>query len=151
MLNGGERVVGEWLAQAHGTRYVLRHAPFVPFDIMIGTKRATTEEVISRVNRLIETDSPSLENIVTPWKIHEGGPISVESALRILGSGLHGALDPVEGIVYRVERKGKVDFLTKFVRPDKIDGCYLPEKNGKKEIWNWIPEKAVFSAGSSVG
>jgi len=30
------------------------------------------------------------------------------------------AIDPIEGLVYRVERKGKVDFLAKWVRPDKV-------------------------------
>ncbi len=56
--------------------------------------------------------------------------------------GFHGALDPVEGAVWRVERNALVnpgrsgercpvvDFLAKYVRPDKIDGCYLPELNG---------------------
>ena len=34
LLNEGERVCGEWLAQAHGTKYNLQHEPFVPFDIM---------------------------------------------------------------------------------------------------------------------
>ena len=37
------------------------------------------------------------------------------------------ALDPVEGAVWRCERQGAVDFLGKYVRPDKIDGKYLPE------------------------
>ena len=32
-LEEGERVVGEWLAQAHGTKYDLPHEPFVAFDV----------------------------------------------------------------------------------------------------------------------
>ena len=48
----------------------------------------------------------------------------------------HGALDEVEGAIWRVERKEKVDFLTKFVRHDKEDGKYFPEVTGKGEIWN---------------
>jgi hypothetical protein len=39
--------------------------------------------------------------------------------------GKHGALEPIEGVMWRVERKGKVDFLCKYVRPDKQDGIYL--------------------------
>jgi len=31
VLHEGERVCGEWLAQAHGTRYALPHEPFVAF------------------------------------------------------------------------------------------------------------------------
>lgn len=55
----------------------------------------------------------------------------------------YGATDPVEGCVWRVERRGVVDFLTKYVRPDKIDGSYLPKEidgvmHGEP-IWNWRP------------
>lgn len=59
------------------------------------------------------------------------------------------AIDPVEGAVWRVERsnptgaKGErkegVDFLVRYVRPDKVDGLYLPEISGKEAVWNWIP------------
>ena len=61
----------------------------------------------------------------------------------------HGALDTVEGAVWRVERnelinpgKGSerrwvVDYLVKYVRPDKVDGCYLPGINSNTEpLWN---------------
>src|ERR1051325_5532570 len=34
LLNEGERVCGEWLYHAVGTRYNLPHEPFVAFDIM---------------------------------------------------------------------------------------------------------------------
>ncbi len=51
--------------------------------------------------------------------------------------GFHGALDPVEGVVWRVEHRGKVDFLAKFVRPDKVDGLYL--EKGAPIVWNWRP------------
>jgi hypothetical protein len=32
-----------------------------------------------------------------------------------------------------------VDFLAKWVRPDKVDGMYLPEISGKEPVWNWRP------------
>jgi len=47
--------------------------------------------------------------------------------------------DQTEGVVYRVERKGKVDFLAKWVRHDKVDGKYVPENNGGETVWNWRP------------
>lgn len=129
-LNPGERVAGEWLAQAHGTRYELRHPPFVAFDIMRnGHERATLDEVVERANKTLQI----------PHFLCEG-PATVETALQHLGTyGHHGALDPAEGCVWRVERDGKVDFLAKYVRPDKVDGCYLPEVSGKESIWNWRP------------
>ena len=60
----------------------------------------------------------------------------------------HGALDSIEGAVWRVERVSKegaweVDFLAKFVRHGKVDGKYLPEISGEGEVWNWRPGKGV--------
>jgi hypothetical protein len=71
--------------------------------------------------------------------IHDGDAISVEAVLEKLGpNGSHGSIDPVEGAVWRVERNGQVDFLAKWVRPDKIDGKYLVGINGvTEETWNW--------------
>lgn len=134
-LEDGERVVGEWLAQAHATRYDKTDSmfqPFVPFDIMRGHERATAEEVAIRVT----------SEGFRPPQIIAKGPFSLESLKQWLqwGPSWHGAIDPVEGAVYRVERKGKVDFLAKWVRPDKVDGIYLPEVSGKDAVWNWTPD-----------
>lgn len=131
-LRPGERVCGEWLAQAHGTRYDLRHDPFVAFDIMRnGHERACWSEMKERIGA----------RFPLPAVLHEGGPCSIERALAELGEhGHHGALDPVEGAVWRVERKGTVDFLAKYVRHGKVDGKYLPELRGSEgPIWHWRP------------
>lgn len=130
VLRDGERLCGEWLAQAHGTRYALRHEPFVGFDIISGKMERITEgELRARLE-------PG--GFRWPWRLHVGEPLSVERAIRELGVyGWHGALDPVEGVVYRVERQGRVDFLAKYVRPDKVDGLYLPEQSGQPAVWNW--------------
>jgi hypothetical protein len=130
LLGEGERAVGEWLAQAHGTRYDLSVSnPFVLFDIMRESSRAPLAEVTQRAHEL-EFDTPFTFN----------GPMSVAEIMRRLDTyGYHGATDPVEGAVWRVERDGAVDFLVKFVRPDKVDGLYLPEVSGKDAVWNWTP------------
>lgn len=47
--------------------------------------------------------------------------------------------DGIEGVVYRVERRGQVEFLAKYVLPDKVDGRYFPEISGQPEVWNWQP------------
>jgi len=130
LLNPGERCVGEWLAQAHGTIYELWHEPYVIFDIMRDTKRETWDAVSYRCSK---------KNFITPGTIHIGSVCSIANAMNLIGSGYHGALGGPEGVVWRVERRGKVDFLAKYVRPDKIDGCYLPEYSGKQAIWNWRP------------
>jgi len=95
------------------------------------------------------------QTAVFPRTIHEGDPLSIEDALEGIKTSGHGAIDPVEGAVWRVERnelidprKGGerrwiVDFLAKYVRPDKVDGAYLPDVerslNPGKTIWNWRP------------
>ena len=137
VLRPGERLVGEWLAQAHGTRYALDgRDPFVAFDIMEGPKRQTVEAFNARVEDVFQT----------PHILNDGAPMSVDDALDCLGPhGFYGALDEVEGAVWRVERDGAVDFLCKYVRPDKIDGKYLPDTEAGKAagttaiIWNWRP------------
>ena len=132
-LKEGERLCGEWLALAHGTRYELTHEPFVGFDLMRGTDRATVDEFLDRV---------PAAGFTVPKLLSKGPPVTVAQAMELLcEKGFHGAIDPVEGAVWRVERKGAVDFLGKFVRPDKKDGCYLPEISGKEAIWNWRPTK----------
>lgn len=138
VLCEGERLVGEWLAQAHGTRYELFHEPFVAFDIMTKSKRDVYEEFNGKL---------SWGEFVKPHIIHQGSSFGIDDAMKALGDrGFHGSLDKPEGAVWRVERfdhhhkMWNVDFLCKYVRHDKIDGAYLPEKEmSKKEMWNWRP------------
>lgn len=142
VLQNGERMCGEWLAQAHGTIYNLRNEPFFAFDIINGKTRMPYMEFVSRVG----------SNFIRPEVLSYGEPFSIENAMKKLDTyGYHGAADPVEGAVWRVERNVlknpgvsgervlKVDFLAKYVRPDKIDGKYLPEISGGKPVWNWQP------------
>jgi hypothetical protein len=141
LLLEGERLCGEWIMQAHGTRYKLPHEPFVAFDLMKGMVRTPWPEFKNRVK---------LYGFVVPNTIHEGGPLSIEEAMARLKVSGHGALDPVEGAVWRVERYEQVnkgiaserrrivDYLAKYVRPDKKDGIYLPEVSGNSPIWNWF-------------
>jgi len=81
---------------------------------------------------------------ITPRLIHRGGPIRIERVQLLLEPSGHGAVDPVEGAVWRVERRSAVDFVAKWVRPDKIDGCYLPDVSGKEPIWNWRPVSYII-------
>jgi hypothetical protein len=119
-LNDGERLCGEWLAQAHGTRYVLVHDPFVPFDLMRnGCERAPVRRIPipSRCGRL-HAPAPALDRAAV---LDRKGARAARRARP------------------RVERKGKVDFLGKYVQPEKRDGCYLPELSGQGAVWNWRP------------
>ncbi len=140
VLEDGERLCGEWLALAHGTKYNLPHEPFVAFDLMRGQERATLADLSDRIQNY---------GFVQPRILHIGNPFTIEQALEAIQVSGHGAIDPVEGAIWRVERNvlinpgksseraWKVDFLVKFVRPEKLDGIYLPELSGKEPVWNW--------------
>jgi hypothetical protein len=128
LLNNGERVCGEWLAMAHGTIYNLHHEPFVAFDIMLGKQRFPFDTFCARVEEY---------DFQKPYLIHYGGPCSIEKAMEALkDGGGHGAADQVEGAVWRVERRGAVDFLCKYVHHQKQDGKYFAENNGGEPTWN---------------
>lgn len=141
LLRPGERLCGEWLAMAHGTIYDVSHegfAPFVAFDIFRDNKRVLRDEFVARCTKA---------GIKTAHLIHDGDEaISIEAALEALGPyGRHGAKESVEGAVWRVEREGRVEFLAKFVRPDKVDGKYLPEVShsvSSEPVWLWREESA---------
>ena len=139
ILNNGERACGEWLALAHGTRYQLPHEPFVVFDLF--------EEPTKKPERRLtvdELDSRVVGRFVTPRRMFDGHvPISIEAVQAALEPSGHGALDKVEGAVWRVERRGEVNFVAKWVRSDKRDGCYLPEMNDGVSVWNWRPGEAT--------
>lgn len=136
LLAPGERLVGEFLAQAVGTRYELFHEPFVAFDLMMGMERLSYRAFFVRVYPA-GFDIPRL----IAWQ-SEAFPL--EKALEAVETSGHGAVDPVEGVIYRVERKGIVDFLCKYVRHDKEDGKYFPEKTGGETIWNIDVDKYLL-------
>ncbi|HEX4511925.1 MAG TPA: RNA ligase family protein [Polyangiaceae bacterium] len=128
VLGDGERIAGEWLALAHGIRYELPHQPFVVFDVFCKDQRASREDVRERAKR---------GKLTMAGLVHEGGPIAIEDAVKRLGRGFSGAREMPEGVVYRIERTGRVIDVAKWVRGDKVDGELLPEKTGREAVWNW--------------
>lgn len=126
----GEILAGEWLALVHGTRYALDHEPFVPFDLSIDRRRVTVDTLAARL---------AGSGLVMPRVVHRGAPLPIDEAVARLGRGLHGAVDLPEGLVYRVERKGEVITVAKWVRPEKRDGSLLPENSGAPALYHWRP------------
>lgn len=136
-LKNGDRIVGEWLCQAHSTRYNLTHEPFVPFAFFEGDIRKTFNNVVDYVNNLKDKI-----NICHPHVIEWNEPITEIEAMNRLGKyGFHGALDLCEGAVWIIEEKNKYVFAAKHVISGKIDGKYLPELNNCDAIYNWMPNK----------
>jgi hypothetical protein len=133
LLKPGERVCGEWLAQAHGTRYDLQHrSPFAAFDIIRGQERESYEHFFDRCHEAGLSTVP-----IVSWP----SPISIDEVMRIFKEqgSLYGAEKP-EGAVWRIERGGRFKDIAKYVRPDHIVGGLLPEQSGGEDIWNWRPQ-----------
>jgi len=133
-LPEGYRVCGEWMLLTHGTKYDITYgSPFVAFDLI-----SDKNERFSYVEML---KILSFYHIQTVTLVHIGQPISIKNSLSLLGQLVFTvAGEKPEGVVYRCEREGRVDFLAKYVRADKIDGEYL----GAKEVWNKGTEKYMI-------
>lgn len=154
ILTEGERINGEWLAQAHGTIYNLKHEPFVVFDMMKNDRRLPWNEIQARCNGKLElahvihdSNIPfMISDVMNYYDIH----YSHHGVIPYLDANLNSRQQNdntflkipkqiIEGAVWRVERKGNFDFMVKYVNPKKEDGKYLPEISGKDPIWHWTP------------
>lgn len=126
LLGMGERLVGEWIIKTHGTKINVIHEPFVVFDLMIGDTRSTMHDFLNRIGN----------QFVIPGMI-KIGTMTEKEILQVLNheKSLHGQ-EKIEGIVFRVEREGRVDFLAKYVRHGYEAGKYM-----KDEIFNENWEK----------
>lgn len=142
LLRPGERIIGEWLFIAHGTRYALPHEPFVVFDLIRDGARVSYDELLKRA---------ASAALTTPRLLHRGDAVSVDEILAKLDADQqqHGALDLCEGAVWRLERTAKaahtpptVEFLAKHVRHQKQDACYLPEQTQEDWRFNTWPSDA---------
>lgn len=123
LLNEGERVAGEWLYQPHGIIYHIKGDPIVFFDYFNARNKRYTFDILEQTG------------LPLPRMLHKGNPISVDllkPRLNLKTKSIWPEEDP-EGMVYRVERKGKVDFLAKWVRQDFQTGKYL-----KSDMINYI-------------
>lgn len=125
-LASGERVPGEWMQVAHGTIYDLREDDelFVPFDVIVpGKDRGLPERRLPHDEQRERFAEMGLRGAHV---LSDGPAVPVERALEMLnGNGFHGATEPAEGVVYRMETNGAFNFLAKFVRAGKADGKYM--------------------------
>lgn len=130
MLQNGERITGEWLAQAHGLVYKIEIEPIVFFDYFTkNNERVLFEELLATATKY---------GLQLPRQLHEGRAKSVESVLPLLNEKTKGieSVGLPEGMIYRVERKSKVDFLAKWVRSDFTTGKYCINIDESDLTWN---------------
>ncbi|MDR0935862.1 MAG: RNA ligase family protein [Oscillospiraceae bacterium] len=128
LLNEGERICGEWLVKTHTLRYKLKSEPFLVFDIISGSERASYFEIVKRARE---------QGFTTAGLIHAGEAIPPEIALKLMGKGYHGVIgDEPEGVVYRYETSGKFQFSAKFVSNPLVGNEELFKANMNSNLRN---------------
>lgn len=119
-LNEGERLCGEWLLSIHSLPYeVNSNDPFLAFDLITANQRHLYSELMFKCG-YYDIQTP---RIITENNIALDFDMCV-SELNRNNSYVINTPNP-EGLVFRVERNNKVDFLAKFVRHDFIAGTGL--------------------------
>lgn len=132
-----ERLVVEWLALAHGTKYEINHFhPAVAIDLFFSNgERARFSELQNRLK-----DSSFFAARV----LHEGDPIEPAKLRNKLNEKTKEfqSIEEPEGLIYRYEEKERVFFLAKWVRENYEPAKYWKDENGKNvEVWNISDEK----------
>jgi len=131
----GERIVGEWMLQAHGIKYNILGDPFVAFDYFNAkNERLTYFDMLCAIRS---------SRVMIPNILHaEYKAISLADSISILESEPCEvfATENPEGFVYRVERKGKFDFMAKYVMPNHNTGQYIINVDEDNLVWNINPE-----------
>lgn len=123
LLNEGERICGEWMVQSHGIIYEIIVEPIVFFDLFTKTnERVLHSELKYRCDLL---------NLFTPRILSKGNPVKLSKLIEILNEKTQviKSIENPEGIIFRVERKNKVDFLAKWVRNDFETGKFIKDEN----------------------
>ena len=132
MLREDERLVGEWLHTAMGTRYHIEDPDrlLLGFALFDGKRRVPYDAFARRCDDF---------GIPRAHVLSDGPGIPIEEALRLLGpSGHHGALDGIEGAVWVLESQGEFNAITKFVTHDKIDGKYMSGVTNAPDVVNYF-------------
>lgn len=136
-IGENERIAGEWMMCAHGIKYDVLKDPFVAFDYFTANnERMLYSDLISK------TANAEIE---TPRIIFHGhNAFRLDWALEELNGNKHRqniiAHENPEGLVYRVERKGKFDYAAKFVRQDHNCGIYIIDVAEADLTWNLNPD-----------
>jgi len=141
VLQDGERIVGEWLLQAHGTRYAFKHEPYVVHDIF--DSRGNTPLPYPLLKERILPGG-----FLMPKLLFSGERgISIEEADRLLGThGFFGAIDEAEGMVWRIERHKLPPLMVKYVRPGFTAGRFmfaLDRPQRPEPYWN-VPIASIY-------
>jgi len=130
LLDNGERITGEWLAQAHGLKYNIKVDPIVFFDFFDKNNKRKEFDYLGELSIIYGLQLPRI--------LHRGKAIKTEELLPILNlktPDIESVGSP-EGMVFRVENRNKFDFMAKWVRHDFEAGKYIINKKESEFIWN---------------
>jgi len=120
-LDENERIVGEWMYLAHGTKYIIDNQDllFRPFDIF--------DKNNNRISYMNFLDRIRYTKFTPPKLLHIGSAVKIKHIEKKLQNIDCIRIEKCEGAVYRCEKDGIFDFLIKYVRHNKVDGKYLKE------------------------
>lgn len=135
-IGENERITGEWMMCVHGIKYDILRDPFVAFDYFTPDNKRLlhSDMIVKTVNADIETP-----RII----FHGRQSFPIDIVMKELNGNKHLhtviAHGKPEGVVYRVERKGKFDYAAKYVRPDMECGKYIIDVAEEDLLWNVNP------------
>lgn len=130
LLHEGDRIVGEWMWQASGIEYEIWGGPFFAFDYFpYFGGRMSYDAMVEHIAGY-EIKMPTAIWDSARQEVPKSFPLIKRKfdLLHEIGAIMNpnpGKVDH-EGMVFRVERKGKFDFMAKWVRPDFEPGKFLP-------------------------
>ncbi|MEM6398414.1 MAG: RNA ligase family protein [Bacteroidota bacterium] len=129
LLDEGERLVGEWLWQASGIQYTFAHAnidPFVAFDqFKADGERYQWEELL--LNCQMAGIQVPVNVKLNSFSVDKDADDSLDRFRSWCNPFIpFPAGTRHEGVVVRLERKSKLDFMAKWVRSDFVPGRFLP-------------------------
>jgi hypothetical protein len=130
----GDRIMGEWVAQAHGIIYDQLPDLFFAFDAKLGgvwVDTMTLRDQCSAVGLF------AVGLFVVPL-IHYGMPLEPQYWEKLTRRSAFRSKGPAEGLVFRRELDSKRIDIAKWVRSDHVPGRYLPDVDGSESdvpIW----------------
>ncbi len=126
LLNEGERICGEWMIQIHSLEYELK-TPIIFFDkFHRNNKRSSVQDFLNTCDKYELTAPRLLATIIMP----------LNNLITLLStkSDFAKSKDLPEGIVFKCERNGGLDFMAKWVRSDFEAGSKMDQEIFQYEL-----------------
>lgn len=132
LSDDGDRIVGEWVAQAHGIVYDNLPDMFFAFDLKEAGEWLDTLTMRRKVEGW---------GISTVPLIHYGMPLASEYWSKLTKRSAFRKKGPAEGLVFRRELDGQRIDIAKWVRADHTPGKFLPGTDRAitdTPVWNTL-------------